>query len=55
MRIRIPKIKPENELDDEGNVIPFNYNEDELEEIPFEDKCAIIETTNEDMRIWAIN
>lgn len=33
----------------------MNYNEDELEEIPFEDRCATIETCRDDKRIWAIN
>jgi hypothetical protein len=55
VRIRIPKIKPDPELDDEGNVIPINYNEEELDEIPFEDKCAIIDTAVDDKKIWAIN
>lgn len=37
VRIRIPKVKPEVELDDEGNAIVEEYNEDDLEEIPFVD------------------
>lgn len=44
VRVRIPKQQPEPEIDDEGNPIPINYNEDDLEEIPFEDKCAQIDT-----------
>ena len=55
VRIRIPKLQPEPEMDDEGNPIPANYNEDDLEEIPFEDKCALIETTISSQHIWAIN
>ena len=42
-------------MDDEGNPIPMNFNEDDLEEIPFEDKCASIDTTMQQQRIWAIN
>ena len=42
-------------MDDEGNPIPANYNEDDLDEIPFEDKCALIDTTISSQHIWAIN
>ena len=55
VRIRIPKVKPEFELDDEGNPIVEEYNEDDLEEIPFVDQCAAIETVSQDKRIWVIN
>ena len=44
IRVRIPKIIPEPELDDEGQPLPLEYNEDDLDEIPFEDKCASINT-----------
>ena len=47
VRIRIPKMVPEPEIDDEGNPIEAEYNEDELEEIPFEDKAASIATVTD--------
>lgn len=37
VRVRIPKLKPDPEMDDEGNPIATNFNESELEEIPFVD------------------
>ena len=55
VRVRIPKQQPEPEMDDEGNPIPMNFNEDDLDEIPFEDKCASIDTVIQQQRIWAIN
>ena len=55
VRIRIPKMKPEPEMDDEGNPIEVEYNEDELEEIPFEDKAASIATVTDTHKIYAIN
>lgn len=55
VRIRIEKAKPAPELDDDGNAIPVNYNEEDLDEVPFEDKCATIETSRDGKRIWTIN
>ncbi len=48
-------MQPEPEMDDEGNPIPSNYNEDDLDEIPFEDKCAMIDTNISQQHIYAIN
>ena len=42
-------------MDDDGNPIEVEYNEDELEEIPFEDKAASIATVSESHQVYAIN
>ncbi len=55
VRVRVPKVLPEPEFDENGVEIPVEYNEEELEEVPFEDKCAMIETVGEGQRIWVIN
>lgn len=55
VRIRIPKMKPEPEFDEDGVEIPQQYDEEELEEVPFEDKCASIDTTDDNQSIWVIN
>lgn len=47
VRIRIPKMVPEPEVDDEGNPVKAEYNEDELEEVPLEDKAASIATVSD--------
>jgi len=39
VRIRIPKKQPEVEKDEEGNEIVQEINEEDLEEMPIEDKC----------------
>lgn len=55
VRVRIPKVKPDPEFDEDGVEIPMEYNEDELEEVPFEDKCATVDTVAEGQSIWVIN
>ena len=45
VRVRICKKKPEQEEDDDGNLIDVEVNEDELEEVPIEDKCHSIITS----------
>ena len=47
VRIRIHKMVPEPEVDDEGNPVEAEYNEDELEEVPLEDKAASIATVSD--------
>ena len=39
VRLKIPKVPREPELDDDGNEIIVEVDESELEDIPFEDKC----------------
>ena len=55
VRIRIPKKMPEPEVDEDGQEIEHSIDESELEEVPFEDKCATIDTVGETQKIWAIN
>ena len=55
IRLKIPKIPAEPELDDEGNEIPAETPESDLEDIPFEDKCLSMVAKIEDQRIWVIN
>jgi hypothetical protein len=40
VRVRIPKIMPEPEVDEEGQPVPVDYNEEELDEVPYEDKVG---------------
>lgn len=42
-------------MDEDGNPIEVEYNEEELEEIPFEDKAASIATVSDTQQIYAIN
>ncbi len=39
VRLKIPKVPLEPEMDDDGNEIIKEFDESELEDIPFEDKC----------------
>lgn len=39
VRLKIPKVPLEPEMDDDGNEIIKEIDESELEDIPFEDKC----------------
>ena len=55
VRIRIPKKMPEPEVNEDGEEIERSIDESDLEEVPFEDKCATIDTIGESQRIWAIN
>lgn len=55
VRVKIPKQPKEPELDDEGNEIPDNTPESELEDIPFEDKCLSMVTKNEEHQVWVVN
>ena len=48
VRIKIPKIPPEFEKDEEGEDIVVEVNESDLEDIAFEDKCLSLETKKED-------
>ena len=55
VRIKIPKVDPVFEQDEEGNDIVVEVNESELEDIPFEDKCLSLQAKQEDQNIWVIN
>lgn len=55
VRVKIPKVPREPELDDEGNEIVDNVEESDLEDIPFEDKCLSVTTKLEAQNIWVIN
>ena len=48
IRLKIPKVPLELELDDEGNEIPVEVDESDLEDIPFEDRCLSMVTKLED-------
>ena len=45
VRIRIPKKQPEVEKDEDGNEIVQEINEDDLEEMPIDDKCYQVATS----------
>ena len=55
VRIKIPKIPKEPELDDDGNEIPDETPETDLEDIPFEDRCLAVNSKTETQSIWVIN
>lgn len=55
VRLKIPKVMPEPELDDEGNEIKVTIDESALEDIPFDDKCLKMVTKSGDQQIWVIN
>lgn len=55
VRIKIPKVPVEPEMDEEGNEVVPEVNESDLEDIPFEDKCLQVVTHLEGQKIWAIN
>lgn len=55
VRIRIPKKQPEVEKDEDGNDIVQEINEDDLEEMPVEDKCYQVATSIEGQNIYCIN
>lgn len=55
VRIKVPKVPKEPELDEEGNEIPDETPESDLEDQPFEDKCLKFNCVSEDQSIWVIN
>ena len=55
VRLKIPKVPLEPEMDDEGNPIVVDINESDLEDIQFDDKCLTMNTKLDDQHIWVIN
>ena len=55
VRLKIPKVPLEPEIDDEGNTIEVEVNESDLEDIPFEDRCLQSVTKIDDQQIWVLN
>ena len=55
VRIRVCKNYPEPVMDEDGNEILQQINEDELEEIPFEDRVLSLQSVAEGLEIWQIN
>ena len=47
VQIKIPKVPKELELDDDGNEIPDETPESDLDDIPFEDKCLQVNSNSE--------
>jgi len=39
VQLKIPKVPVEPDLDEDGNPIPVDVNESDLEDIPYEDRC----------------
>ena len=39
VRLKIPKVPLEPEVDEDGNEVVVEVNESDLEDIPFEDRC----------------
>ena len=48
VRLKIPKVPREPELDEDGNPIEVEVPESDLEDIPFEDRCLQIVSKSED-------
>ena len=58
VRVKIPKVKPEPQQDEEGNDIIVEYTEeqlDELDDVPFEDKVLSFDVEKDGKKIWVIN
>jgi hypothetical protein len=55
VRIRIAKRFPDPVEDEEGNMQQVQVNEDELEEMPIDDKCLSITTNTDGQNIFCIN
>ena len=58
VRVKIPKVKPEVNQDEDGNDIIVEYTDeqvDEFDDIAFEDKVLAIETAKDDKKIWVLN
>ena len=55
IRLKIPKVAVEHEMDEDGNPIVVEIVESELEDIPFEDKCLQSVAKLEDTQIWVLN
>ena len=55
MRLKIPKVPREPEMDAEGEEIPWEGTESDLEDIPFDDKCMAAVTRKDNQRIWVLN
>ena len=55
VRLKIPKLPRELERDDEGEEIPWDGNESDLDDIPFEDKCMSSVCKKDGQKIWVIN
>jgi len=56
VRIRIAKKTPEPIENDEGEMVEPDVNEEDLEEMPIDDKCLAVTTNDgENMSIYCIN
>ena len=55
VRLKIPKVAREPERDEEGEEIPWDGNESDLDDIPYEDKCMSSVCKKENQKIWVIN
>ena len=55
VRIKIPKVPHEPEMDENGEEIIKEIDESELEDIPFADQCLSLITRNDEQRIWVVN
>ena len=55
VKIKIPKVPKEPEMDEEGNEIPDNTPESDLEDIPFDDKCLTFHCKTDSQAIWVLN
>lgn len=55
VRIRVAKKYPEAVEDDEGNPVVPEFIEEDLEEIPIDDKCYSIVTNSGEQSIFCIN
>lgn len=55
VRVRIAKKYPEPVEDDDGNLVRPEVDEEELEEMPIDDKCLSVITNSGEQSIFCIN
>ena len=58
VQVKIGKIRPEVQQDEEGNDIVVEYTEEQLDEfddVVFEDKVLSFDTQKDDKKIWVLN
>jgi len=51
----VAKQYPDEKFDEDGNVIPTQVNENELDEVPFDDRVLLVQPVVEGRKIWCIN
>ena len=55
VRLKIPKVQPEPEVDEDGNPVEVEIVESDLDDIPFEDRCLSSVAKQDEQQIWVLN